>query len=248
MLKSASLKREKVNWAMVRRNWFYKLRDQVERLNERYSKVGAGTFFDASLFPWSKELEENWEIIRQELDAVLKNHDDIPSPHEISSENDLISNDKRWKTYLFYVYSHKVEENLKECPETARLLANIPGMTTAFFSILAPYKMIPKHRGPYNGVIRYHLGLKVPQAKEHCKIFVDADEGHWEEGKALIFDDSYIHHVWNATNEERVVLFLDVIRPLPFPLSLINRLIIYIIAQSEAMQEGKRNLEKLKKK
>jgi len=35
-------------------------------------------------------------------------------------------------------------------------------MKTAFFSILAPGKHLPAHRGPYKGVMRYHLGLLIP--------------------------------------------------------------------------------------
>jgi len=35
----------------------------------------------------------------------------------------------------------------------------------------------------------------------------------WEEGKALVFDDSYEHEVWNRTDEDRVVLLWDVWHP-----------------------------------
>ncbi len=234
-------------WSVTKRRWFYKVRDQLEKLNNRYSKVGMGTFFDAGLFPWARELEVNWQTIRAELDRVLEHKDDIPSPHEITPENNLISNDKRWKTYLFYVYGHAVEKNLQECPETARLIHRVPGMTTAFFSILAPFKFIPKHRGPYNGVLRYHLGLKVPEPREHCQIFVGPDRAHWEEGKSMFFDDSHIHHVWNATDGERVVLFMDFVRPLPAPISWLNRYFIDLIAESQVIQDGKTQFKKLQR-
>ena len=38
-------------------------------------------------------------------------------------------------------------------------------MKLAFFSILAPGKHIPEHRGSLKGVIRYHLALKVPEPR-----------------------------------------------------------------------------------
>ena len=40
-------------------------------------------------------------------------------------------------------------------------------MMTAFFSILAPGKHIPPHRGPYKGLLRYHLGLQVHDVAGH---------------------------------------------------------------------------------
>jgi beta-hydroxylase len=116
-------------------------------------------------------------------------------------------------------------------------------MTTAMFSILSPRKHILDHRGPYKGVLRYHLGLIVPREPEACRIRVGEDIRHWEAGKSMIFDDTFNHEVWNDTDETRVVLFLDVLRPLPFPESAINRLIIKAISFSPFVLDAKRNQE-----
>src|SRR3546814_9573884 len=61
-------------------------------------------------------------------------------------------------------------ENRRHCPQTTRLLKQIPGASTAFFSILAPGKKMPPHRGAYNGILRCHLGLIVPEPAEHVAI------------------------------------------------------------------------------
>ena len=116
-------------------------------------------------------------------------------------------------------------------------------MTTAMFSILSPRKHILDHRGPYKGVLRYHLGLIVPRDAEACRIRVGEDVRHWEEGKSMIFDDTFNHEVWNDTDETRVVLFVDVLRPLPFPESAINRLIVKAIGLSPFVLDAKRNQE-----
>jgi len=79
------------------------------------------------------------------------------------------------------------------------------------FSILAPGKHIPDHCGPYKGVIRYHLGLKVPRDARQCRIRVGDEYATWAEGTSELFDDTYEHEVWNDTDEERVVLFCDVV-------------------------------------
>ena len=59
----------------------------------------------------------------------------------------------------------------------------------------------------------------------------------------MIFDDTFNHEVWNDTDETRVVLFVDVLRPLPFPESLINRLIVKAIGYSPFVLDAKRNQE-----
>ena len=77
------------------------------------------------------------------------------------------------------------------------------------FSILEPGKHLPPHRGPYNGVLRLHLGLIVPEPREQLGIRVDKDVYRWKEGEAVIFDDAYEHEAWNRTPHTRVVLFVD---------------------------------------
>ena len=50
----------------------------------------------------------------------------------------------------------------------------------------------------------------------------------WSEGKDILFDDTYIHHVENNTNEIRVVLFLDICRPFDnIIIDSFNKLLLY---------------------
>ena len=53
----------------------------------------------------------------------------------------------------------------------------------------------------------------------------------------MIFDDSHPHEVWNDSDSQRVVLFVDVMRPLFFPLSLLNRVMIRVIARFPSVSE-----------
>ena len=214
------------------------------KLIARFSKVGNNSFFDNRQFAWVEDLELNWEKIRQELDQVLEYKDKLPNFQDISVEQYSITKDNLWKTYFLYGYGVKVENNCKMCPETTRLIEKIPGMKTAFFSILYPHKHIPKHRGYYKGVLRYHLGLVVPQQKKDCWISVNNDVRYWEEGKSLIFDDTYLHEVENNTDEIRVVLFLDFVRPMYFPFSILNTLILKLLTFSPFIQNAKKNQEK----
>lgn len=224
-----------------------KLLRKLETLIARYSKIGDHTFFKSEDFEWVTNLEENWKIIRQELDTLLSDLDSIPNFQDISEDQYSITQDNRWKTFFLYAYGLKADKNCLKCPQTTALIEQIPGMKTAFFSILLPFKKIPEHKGPYKGVIRYHLALKVPDSFTDCGIRVGEEIRHWQEGKSLIFDDTFVHEAWNNTNEIRVVLFLDFIRPIYFPLSLVNQGLIKLISISPYVQKGKDNLEKWKK-
>lgn len=195
---------------------------EIEEWITRLSGDAHRTFFDTAQFRWVAKMESNWRIIRNELDDLLQRPDLVPNLQDIWKEQDALTTGDEWKTYFFYLYGHRAERNCERCPETARLLHSIPGMTTAMFSILAPGKHLPEHRGPYKGVLRYHLGLIVPEP-ELCRIRVGDDTRSWEEGKSLIFDDSHRHEVWNDSAFHRAVLFVDIVRPLFFPLSVLNR-------------------------
>lgn len=223
------------------------LAQKVEALVPTYSKVGESVFFSAEQFPWSHALESNWKVIREELDAVMVNVDDLPNFHDISPRQRRIAGDNLWKTYFFQAFGFRAQHNCDRCPETVKLLKQVPGLKVAFFSILAPGKHIPEHRGKHKGLIRYHLGLKVPEQKEDCRIRVDSQFAHWEEGKSLIFDDTYYHEVWNDTDEYRAILFLDIARPLRFPLSLVNWLVNSVVALSPVVQVARKNQQSWEK-
>jgi beta-hydroxylase len=208
------------------------VRSVVEYLNIQFSLVGKGPFFQTDAFPWIAELESNWVSIRKELDVLLEKREEIPNFQDYSVRQRAITQDDKWKTYVLYFHGLKEEENCKKCPETLRLVEKIPGMKTAFFSILAPQKHLPEHRGPFNGILRYHLGLIIPQEREKCRIRVGNDTTFWDEGKSVVFDDAYQHEVWNDSDSERVVLFISFMRPLPLPFSVFNRVFYKLISMS----------------
>ena len=234
-------------WGMVRQFGFHVLK-AIERLIVRYSLVGDRHFFDAADFPWVAPLEANWEAIRAELDEVLKTPDALPRFQDISTDQITITQDDKWKTFFLYGFGYRAEQNCARCPATTRAVEQIPGMKTAFFSILAPGKHIKDHRGPYKGLLRCHLGLLVPEPKEACRIRVDDEIRHWEEGKCMIFDDTYNHEVWNDTDGQRVVLFIDVVRPFAEPVATINEFIIKLVTLSPFVQNARKNQEAWEKK
>ena len=218
-----------------------------EKFVMRFSRVGDSNFFDPARFEWTAMLEANWQVIRRELEDILQHRQHLPSFHEISTDQSRITHDDKWKTYFFYGFGYKVEGNCRRCPETTKLIEKIPGMKSALFSILSPHKHIPEHRGVYKGLLRYHLGLLVPEPRSDCRIRVGQDIVHWEEGKSLIFDDTYLHEVWNDTDGDRAVLFMDIIRPFRFPISWLNRFIIFLVRFSPYVRDGIKNQKRWEK-
>lgn len=225
-----------------------RLADGFEARLAKASLIPDVPVYDNAHFPWVQEVESDWRKVRAELDEVMKFRDRIPSFQDIVKEVGLIQKDDQWKTFFLTGIGMDCEENARRCPETMRVLRKIPGVKTAFFSILSPHKHIPPHRGPYVGVLRLHLGLIVPEPRAQVRIRI-ADKIHlWEEGKCLVFDDTYNHEVWNDTEGYRVVLFVDFARPMRSPFGWINNHVLNLATLAPFIREAKGKQAKWEKK
>ena len=217
-----------------------KLLKLVDKGIARQSAIPTTPFLDPASFPWTREIEANWTTIRAELDAVLAHLDALPNFQDISTDQYNLTDDDHWKTFFLYGYGFRSDANCRRCPATDRLVRTIPGMQTAMFSIFAPHKRIPPHDGPYKGVVRYHLGLRVPPDPSLAGIRVGPQTEHWTEGGSLVFDDTYVHEAWNDSDEVRVVLFVDFVRPLRQPMKAFNAAVLKGIGYSPFIQDAKR--------
>jgi beta-hydroxylase len=220
----------------------------AEGLNLKYAKLGNPPVYDNKLFPWAAEIEKDWPAIRAELDRVLLRQSELPTFQDISTDVKTISTDSRWKTFFLVGFGIKSEQNIRACPDTWRAVQKIPGLKTAMFSIFEPGKHLPAHRGPYNGVLRLHLGLIVPEPADKLAIRVNDQICHWQEGKALIFDDAYEHEAWNHTDKTRVVLFVDFVKPTRFPAKFVNWLLMNLAIFTPFIREGLDNHKEWEKR
>jgi aspartyl/asparaginyl beta-hydroxylase (cupin superfamily) len=209
----------------------------------KYSKVGDHPVFHNRQFKWTELLENNWSSIRKEFEDILAFHESLPNLQEIQQEQKVLNQDSKWKTFFLYGFGIKATLNCQSCPVTTSILEQIPGMKTAFFSVLSPYKHIPTHKGIFKGFIRSHLGLIIPGQAGDCVMRIENEQINWKEGKVVVFDDTFEHEVWNNTSETRVVLLIDVIRPFKFPLSLINNTIVSHIGNSSYVKEAMKSHE-----
>jgi beta-hydroxylase len=212
--------------------------DWVERKNLAAAIHGSPGIYDPQLFPWTAELQRNWTIVRGELARLMMRGDLGPKQMEVEDDATTVGNDRSWITYPLANYFKTFEENIAHFPETWRLLDRVPGLVSVMFSIFEPGRRIPPHCGPYNGVLRLHLGLIVPEPHERIGIRIGDQVRHWREGEILIFDDTLEHEAWNDTEHTRVVLFVDFLKPLRWPARLLNSLVLRSFLFAPLVREG----------
>lgn len=213
---------------------YHYFKDKLNRLYDRYiDGKNRPTFFDINQgFTSLSEITKNYEIIKAECENALKNTPHLPRYHDIDPGESEISDttEKNWNVFMLHLLGYQLPQAKALCPHTFNLLKRIPGLIQAFFSILEPGKSIPLHEGPYRGYLRYHLGLQIPKDNPP-QIIVNKQPHTWQEGKAVLFDDSWPHEVKNISQERRIVLIIDILRPMPFLPDLINRFVTFIIAR-----------------
>lgn len=178
-------------------------------------------YLSRALLPWIEELEARTPDVRAELDAVLAAQQPLESflRHHTAAETAAYLGggaNAQWNAYFFYRHGERYEAHCASCPRTAALLDSVPlarireHAPEALFSVLSPGAHILPHRGVTNARLVAHLPLIVPR---DCALRVGAEEHVWQEGRAVVFDDTYEHEAWNRSEHTRVVLILDVWNP-----------------------------------
>jgi aspartyl/asparaginyl beta-hydroxylase (cupin superfamily) len=190
-------------------------------------------------FPNHKLLEnnKNFSKIQKEALNILKQKDKL-SLAKNTYGNEYIGggevqkdNDDGWRIYIVKLGKNNFAE--ETMPELTKILEGIPEVVSCAVSILPAKKAIPIHVGYSKGVIRYQLAIKVPKDRENVFICVNGEKYSWTEGEGVLFDDTYPHKVYNNTTEDRVVLYMDVLRPFLNPfLDLLNRFVVYLVSSS----------------
>jgi len=208
----------------------------------RQSLVSDTPVLNRADFAFTEMLEANWTTIQEEAKAILRHRENIPSFDQVSPDQKRISKDGNWRTFFLFGFGERLSKNCAQAPETAKLLERIPGIQTAWFSILAPGYHIPAHRGVTKGILTCHLGLIIPKDAESCLIRVENDRLVWHEGKTLVFCDGYDHEVWNDTDEERTILLIQFDRPMRWPGRLFSRAFVGLLKMTAFFKEPMKNM------
>lgn len=187
-----------------------------------FSKVPSTPYLSPAQFPEMRVLEDNWQVIREEA-LAMRNGGSIKASSQF---NDVGFNSffkSGWKRFYLKWYDEAHPSAAVLCPRTTELLKGIGTIKAAMFAELPPGSRLVRHRDPFAGSLRYHLGLWTPGV-EGCYIDVDGQRYHWRDGEAVVFDETYIHYAENTTDHDRVILFCDIERPLKYRwASAVNR-------------------------
>eukprot|EP01147_Barroeca_monosierra_P011137 gene11137-3197_t len=167
-------------------------------------------FFDPSDCDWVRDIEDNWTIVRDELEQYLSGHGQTLIPY---FGEHLMSSKKCWRALGLKFWNIYHPKMMKEFPRTLEIFERIPHMVSVSFSQLEPHSSIKPHFGETNAIYRCHLGLAIPGTLPECGFQVGTEQRPWQEGKVLLFCDAHYHTAFNNTDHRRFIVNFDVFRP-----------------------------------
>jgi len=144
--------------------------------------------------------------------------DEVKRLMQIAKEEDLVA---------------RLEERAKEFPRTMIFFRWYGVNVQTFLDVPAlhqPWKYIQtigvsvfnkkvstsKHFGYMRASLRILYNLN--EMNDHSAYIAVGDKiSYWRENKLFIFDDTLLHSSVNETNQARYCLFVDMVRPTPFP-------------------------------
>ncbi len=172
-----------------------------------YPDLPSRPWHHASEFPLVDYLESNYRAIRDEILAL--------GATTFHRESERIGRTGDWDVAFLYERGRRHDDVCAACPVTTLGVeshATIRTMTGLIYvSRMRGGTHIAAHRGPTNLRVRCHLAVTVPHGD--CAIRVGEDTRRWREGGCLVFDDYFDHEAWNLTNEDRIVLIVDMWHP-----------------------------------
>ena len=180
---------------------------------------------DMDKFHELDEIQNNWETIREEVINLYREQyfEKTKKPESQASYDIGFRTFFKYGWSKFYInwYGTTHESAKKLCPNTVRILSQIPSVNGAMFSMLPPGGQLTRHLDPIACSLRYHLGLDTPNSDD-CFINIDDVAYSWRDGKALLFDETYPHYARNDSDQCRLILMCDVERPMNFMGRVIN--------------------------
>jgi len=177
-----------------------------------FSAVPNDPILDEKLLPVVDHLKKNWKVLRDEAaELVSQGEIKISKKYDDMGFNSFFR--RGWKRFYLKWYGKPLPSARDLCPKTVEILQEVPSVRAAMFALLGPHNQLNRHRDPFAGSLRYHLGLITPN-DEGCRINIDGTPRVWRDGEGFLWDATYVHRPKNETDQYRVILFCDVERPL----------------------------------
>ncbi len=183
-------------------------------LMNTFSRLPNKPILDSNDIEGLEILRDNWKVMREEA-LALAEKGAIKKSDELNDAGFNSFFRTGWTRFYLKWYGDPLPSALRDCPKTIDLLAKVPGVKAAMFAQLPSGGKLSAHRDPFAGSLRYHLGLSTPN-DDDCFILVDGHKYVWGDGDDILFDETFIHEAHNNTEQNRIILFCDVRRPMRY--------------------------------
>lgn len=179
----------------------------LQRPVSRYVKgLTSKPWYNTNEYEFISLLEAGYTDIRKELLYNLKER-----PYIFTEETENLHIGGQWTELRLKSSGYGFTKNTEYFQKT---MTHIRGcgqdFTSIKFSAIQPGTHIRTHTGPSNERLRLHLTLL---HNGGARIRVGKDWHTWEEGKIIMFDDSWEHEVIHSGTKIRAVLIMDIWHP-----------------------------------
>lgn len=217
LIMSFLIYRQKNKILVIRKDKTFKLND---KLNDKFYNMN-------EIYPSLNLIYFNLDSIKKELNKNTNKKTDNETIWKKWPEKKLYDKNGEWSILPFIAFGIIVEKNCNKYPKLWDFISSISNVKIAILSKMGPRMKLKPHRGwgkHSNHVLRCHFGLKIPD-ENSCYISVSDEHPtkiknnkqvevkYHSQDKWLIFDDSKWHYAENCTDEDRIVLILDIHRP-----------------------------------
>lgn len=167
-------------------------------------------------FAWVGELEAAHTVIKAELDELLLtvNFPRVGEGGRAEQDDLIVAPGGEWREYVIFGTDASSAATGEHVPQTRAILERLlPGAVSMarigageiIFSALHPGTRLLPHCASSNNRLTCHLGLSCPHGP---RLRVGPEWATWEEGRCLLFDDSFEHEVVHDGTEVRIVLLI----------------------------------------
>ncbi|MDX1701497.1 MAG: aspartyl/asparaginyl beta-hydroxylase domain-containing protein [Melioribacteraceae bacterium] len=187
-------------------------------------------FYTTKDYPEMKSVEDNWRIIKREIpefdssrdypmrDKAAWNNDKGEALFESLKNNETWVkgwwNDVEWYQFPLVYHNRVIGKADTICPETVKLLQQIPSIQIAGYALLLPKTTMPVHTdatGKRFNSMAVNMGLKSYDSylyvKDKSEQFQSKKHG---DGNLIIFDSTFEHYAENLDKDNiRVILYMD---------------------------------------
>ena len=186
-------------------------------------------WFEREDFEWVPAVEEALPAVRDELESLIREEAEfVPYVAEgtvsaSGTDFSTLAGSMEWSAFHLN-QGGWVEERCRRCSRTTEIMRQVPSARMRgfapeiLFSRLKAGGHIVPHYGLMNVRLTVHMGIIIP---ERCGIRVAEETRVWQEGRVMLFDDSFEHEAWNRSDRDRSVLIFEVWHPAVEPAEIV---------------------------